>query len=71
MTDIINEQTEDETLEFEISDEALEAAAFAGKPAAYTEFAYCTRVACPGGINADVETATANQATTSRSPVVF
>ena len=44
--EIINEQTEDEMLTFEIPYKALKAAAFAGKPAAYTEFAYCTRVAC-------------------------
>jgi hypothetical protein len=47
VSDIMNEQTEDEILETEISDEALEAAAFAGKLGAYTEFAYCTQVACP------------------------
>ncbi len=49
MSDTIVEQTEDEMLELEISDESLEAAAFAGNSGAYTEFAYCTRVACPGG----------------------
>jgi hypothetical protein len=55
MRDIINEQNitnkqiEDEMLEIEISDESLEAAAFGGNlGGAYTEFAYCTRVACPG-----------------------
>jgi hypothetical protein len=48
MSDVINEQTEDGMLEAEISDEALEAAAFVGKLGAYTEFAYCTQVACPG-----------------------
>lgn len=47
MSDIKNEQTEDEMLETEISDESLEAAAFAGILGAYTEFAYCTQVACP------------------------
>ena len=49
MSDIVNELTDDEILETEISDESLEAAAFAGNSGAYTEFAYCTRVACPGG----------------------
>lgn len=55
MSDIINEknitnkQIEDEILETEISDESLEAAAFGGNlGGVYTEFAYCTRVACPG-----------------------
>ena len=48
MSDIINEQTEEEILETEISDEALEAAAFAEKLGAFTEFAYCTQMACPG-----------------------
>jgi hypothetical protein len=47
MSDIKNEQTEDEMLETELSDESLEAAAFAGNLGAYTEFAYCTQVACP------------------------
>jgi hypothetical protein len=47
MSNIKNEQTEDEMLETEISDESLEAAAFAGNLGAYTEFAYCTQVACP------------------------
>ena len=49
MSDIMNEQTESEILEPEISDESLEAAAFAGNSGAYTEFAYCTHVACPFG----------------------
>jgi hypothetical protein len=55
MSDIINEknitnkQIEDVMLEVEISDESLEAAAFGGNlGGVYTEFAYCTRVACPG-----------------------
>ena len=48
MSDIINEQTEDEILGAEISDESLEAAAFVGKLGAYTEFAWCTQTACPG-----------------------
>ena len=45
MSDIINEQTEDEILGAEISDELLEAAAFVGKFGAYTEFAWCTQAA--------------------------
>ncbi len=49
MSYIMNEQTDNEILEIEISDESLEAAAFAGNPGAYTEFAYCTHVACPFG----------------------
>jgi hypothetical protein len=48
MSDILNEQAESELLEFGISDEALEAAAFAEKLGAYTEFAWCTQAACPG-----------------------
>ena len=48
MSDIINEQIEDGMLETEISDEALESAAFARNFGIYTEFAYCTQVACPG-----------------------
>jgi hypothetical protein len=48
VSDIINEQTEDEILGTEISDESLEAAAFVGKLGAYTEFAWCTQAACPG-----------------------
>ena len=48
MDDIVKEQTEDEVPGFEISDEALEAAAFAEKIGAWTEFAWCTRFTCPG-----------------------
>jgi len=48
MNELVNEQTEQEMLEIEISDESLEAAAFAGNLGGYTEFAYCTQVACPG-----------------------
>jgi len=44
----MDEQLEDEQLETEISDESLEAAAFAGRLGAYTEFAWCTQAACPG-----------------------
>lgn len=49
---IINEKiTIDEWKEMlgnEISDESLEAAACADKLGAYTEFAWCTQVSCPG-----------------------
>jgi hypothetical protein len=48
MSDIINEQTENEIFAIEISDESLEAAAFAEKLGAYTEFAWCTQFTCPG-----------------------
>jgi hypothetical protein len=48
MSDTINEQTDDEILGTEVSDESLEAAAFVAKLGAYTEFAWCTQVACPG-----------------------
>ena len=45
---IIKGETEDEILRTQISDESLEAAAYAGKLGAYTEFAWCTQAACPG-----------------------
>ena len=49
MSDIINEQAENEILTIEVSDESLEAvAAFAEKLGAYTEFAWCTQFTCPG-----------------------
>ena len=48
MNDEVKERTEDEVPQFEISDEALEAAAFAEKLGAYTEFAWCTQFTCPG-----------------------
>ena len=47
MSDIVNELTDDEILETEISDELLEAAAYAGRLGAYTEVAWCTHFACP------------------------
>jgi hypothetical protein len=47
MSEIVNEQTDDEILETEISDESLEAAACAGGFGAYTEGAWCTHMACP------------------------
>jgi hypothetical protein len=48
MSDITNEQTEDEIISIEISDESLEAAAFAGHAAIYTQFGLCTISLCPG-----------------------
>jgi len=48
MNDEVKERTEDEVPQLEISDEALEAAAFAEKLGAYTEFAWCTQFTCPG-----------------------
>jgi len=48
MDDRVKERIDDEALRFEISDEALEAAAFAEKIGAYTEFAWCTQFTCPG-----------------------
>jgi hypothetical protein len=47
MSDITNEQTEDEIISYEISDEALEIAAVAGNSGAYTQFAFCTYSGCP------------------------
>jgi len=47
MTDVTNEQTEDEVISIEISDESLEAAAFAGNSGALTQFANCTFMGCP------------------------
>jgi hypothetical protein len=52
MSDVINEKNIidewKEMLGTEISDESLEAAAYADKLGAYTEFAWCTQVSCPG-----------------------
>ena len=46
---IIREQIEDQLLGTDVSDEWLEAAASAHDfGGAYTEFAYCTQVLCPG-----------------------
>ena len=45
----IEEPAEDAILTAEIPDESLEAAAAGGVFGIYTEFAYCTQVACPGG----------------------
>jgi hypothetical protein len=47
MTDTTNEQTDDEVMRIDISDEALEAAACADRLRGYTELAYCTAFACP------------------------
>jgi hypothetical protein len=48
MSDIATEQAEDEAIGVEVSDEALEAAAFAGNSGAYTQLGLCTLGACPG-----------------------
>jgi hypothetical protein len=47
MTDIANDQSEDEIVATEISDEALEAAAFAGHAGVYTQLGLCTFSTCP------------------------
>jgi len=46
MSDITNEQSEVEILTYEISDESLEAAAFAEKLGVYTQFGLCTISFC-------------------------
>jgi hypothetical protein len=48
MSEIANEPTEDEIVATEISDEALEAAAFAGHAGVYTQLGLCTLSTCPG-----------------------
>jgi hypothetical protein len=48
MNGIVEEQTENGVPWLEISDEALEAAAFVEKIGAYTAFAWCTQFTCPG-----------------------
>ncbi len=48
MTDIANDQSEEEIVATEISDEALEAAAFAGHAGVYTQLGLCTFSNCPG-----------------------
>ena len=52
MSDVIKEKNTieewEEMLGTEISDESLEAAACVNKLGAYTEFAWCTQVSCPG-----------------------
>jgi hypothetical protein len=48
MADITNDPIEDEIIAAEISDEALEAAAFASEAGAYTQFGLCTLSLCPG-----------------------
>lgn len=53
MNNASTEQTEDEIVSFDISDEALEAAGLVtNSGAAYTQFAYCTQTMCPGGEDA-------------------
>jgi hypothetical protein len=48
MSDIADEQAEHEIISIEISDESLEAAAFAGNSGAYTQLGLCTLSTCPG-----------------------
>ncbi len=48
MSEIANEPTEDEIVAADISDEALEAAAFAGHAGVYTQLGLCTFSNCPG-----------------------
>jgi hypothetical protein len=48
MNAIAAEQAEDEFMSVDISDEALEAAAFAGNSGAYTQLGLCTFAGCPG-----------------------
>ena len=47
MKEFTDEKSDNDILVPEVSDQALEAAAFVGNLGAYTEFAYCTRFACP------------------------
>jgi hypothetical protein len=53
MSDITLDQTENAPLNTEISDEVLEGAAWAGHAGAYTQFAYCTSIGCPGSPRLD------------------
>jgi hypothetical protein len=48
MANITNEQTVDEIISIEISDESLEVAACAENAGAYTQFGLCTISFCPG-----------------------
>ncbi len=43
-----DERADDELTGFEISDEALEAAALAIHSGGYTQYAFCTMGTCPG-----------------------
>jgi hypothetical protein len=42
-----SEKAEDQIFNNDVSDEAMEAAAFAGNYGAYTQFAFCTMHGCP------------------------
>jgi hypothetical protein len=53
MSDITLDHTENAPLNTEISDEVLEGAASAGHAGAYTQFAYCTSIGCPGSPRLD------------------
>jgi hypothetical protein len=47
MIDKIDDRSEDEVLGADVSDEALEAAAFDERLAAYTQMGLCTFSSCP------------------------
>jgi hypothetical protein len=49
MSEIGDECAEDDVLGFEISDDALEAAALAMHSGGYTQYAFCTMGSCPDG----------------------
>ncbi len=48
MSDMTPDQSNDDALAFDISDEALEAAACTGNSAAYTQLGLCTFSPCTG-----------------------
>jgi hypothetical protein len=48
MNEIASEHAEDEIVSPEVSDEALEAAAFPGYCGVYTQLGLCTFSTCPG-----------------------
>jgi len=49
MSAINDERAEDQEIGFEISDDALEAAALAIHTGGYTQYAFCTMGSCPDG----------------------
>lgn len=48
MNEIANEQADEQIMSVEVSDESLEAAAFAGNAGVYTQLGLCTFASCPG-----------------------
>lgn len=48
MTDITEQQIEDEVFNTDIPDEALEVAGLAGNSGVYTQMGLCTFSTCPG-----------------------